>query len=266
MDASRFDRLVRDFSTCGTRRGLVRLLTALSLGMTLPSIVGNAPQSTAEDDDHGSSHRHHRRVARHRHDPGKDKEHRKGKGKGKGKSRRRGCTPTTCAAQGKTCGDVADGCGGTLNCGTCATGQVCNGGACICTSASCPTGCCAGTTCEVGNTKAACGERGVSCLTCHSDPAVVCRNDEWINGTCIRICTTRGDPVCGGAGSPCVCEPVFAAGDACVNLQPDNCTCFDEDDTCAAECPPGRVCIARGFAGNACTSSQMACCPTCAAT
>jgi hypothetical protein len=29
------------------------------------------------------------------------------------------CTPTTCGALGKTCGSVPDGCGGTLDCGTC---------------------------------------------------------------------------------------------------------------------------------------------------
>lgn len=36
------------------------------------------------------------------------------------------CTPTSCAAQGKTCGSISDGCGGTLACGTCATGQTCS--------------------------------------------------------------------------------------------------------------------------------------------
>ncbi|WP_257462748.1 Ig-like domain-containing protein [Archangium lipolyticum] len=36
------------------------------------------------------------------------------------------CTPTTCAAQGKNCGTLSDGCGGTLNCGTCSSGQACS--------------------------------------------------------------------------------------------------------------------------------------------
>ena len=35
------------------------------------------------------------------------------------------CAPTTCAAHGWNCGTAPDGCGGTLNCGTCATGFVC---------------------------------------------------------------------------------------------------------------------------------------------
>ena len=39
-----------------------------------------------------------------------------------------GCTPTTCAQLGYTCGVAADGCGGVLNCGTCANPQFCGGG------------------------------------------------------------------------------------------------------------------------------------------
>lgn len=40
-----------------------------------------------------------------------------------------GCTPTTCATEGKNCGDIPDGCGKTLNCGECTeTRQTCGGG------------------------------------------------------------------------------------------------------------------------------------------
>ena len=38
------------------------------------------------------------------------------------------CTPTTCAAQGKNCGTIPDGCGGTLTCGACTGPQTCGGG------------------------------------------------------------------------------------------------------------------------------------------
>lgn len=37
------------------------------------------------------------------------------------------CTPTSCAFQGKNCGTIADGCGGTLECGTCAAPETCGG-------------------------------------------------------------------------------------------------------------------------------------------
>jgi hypothetical protein len=38
------------------------------------------------------------------------------------------CTPTTCAAQQIACGPLSDGCGGMLECGTCAAPQTCGGG------------------------------------------------------------------------------------------------------------------------------------------
>jgi hypothetical protein len=39
-----------------------------------------------------------------------------------------GCTPTTCAAQGKNCGTISNGCGGTLTCRSCTAPQTCGGG------------------------------------------------------------------------------------------------------------------------------------------
>jgi phosphatidylinositol-3-phosphatase len=38
------------------------------------------------------------------------------------------CTPTTCAAQGKTCGNIPDGCGGLVGCGSCTSPLSCGGG------------------------------------------------------------------------------------------------------------------------------------------
>ena len=38
------------------------------------------------------------------------------------------CTPRTCESLGVRCGAAPDGCGGTLACGTCASGQTCGGG------------------------------------------------------------------------------------------------------------------------------------------
>lgn len=38
------------------------------------------------------------------------------------------CVPTTCAATGKNCGSVSNGCGGTLSCGTCSASSTCGGG------------------------------------------------------------------------------------------------------------------------------------------
>jgi hypothetical protein len=41
------------------------------------------------------------------------------------------CVPTTCLILGYTCGSVSDGCGGTLNCGTCSSGYTCTSGTCV---------------------------------------------------------------------------------------------------------------------------------------
>jgi hypothetical protein len=38
------------------------------------------------------------------------------------------CTPTTCQAMGKDCGQISDGCGGTLSCGSCTAPATCGGG------------------------------------------------------------------------------------------------------------------------------------------
>src|SRR3984885_15963944 len=39
-----------------------------------------------------------------------------------------GCVPVTCQSLGATCGPAGDGCGSTLQCGSCPDGQICGGG------------------------------------------------------------------------------------------------------------------------------------------
>jgi hypothetical protein len=39
-----------------------------------------------------------------------------------------GCTPTTCAAAGKNCGTISNGCSGSLDCGGCSAPSTCGGG------------------------------------------------------------------------------------------------------------------------------------------
>ena len=43
------------------------------------------------------------------------------------------CTPSTCTSLGKSCGSWADGCGGTLNCGSCSGSTACDYGSCTAT-------------------------------------------------------------------------------------------------------------------------------------
>jgi hypothetical protein len=58
------------------------------------------------------------------------------------------CTPTTCAAQGATCGTIANGCGGTLSCGGCTAPATCGGGG---TPNACGIACDATTDCNTTN-------------------------------------------------------------------------------------------------------------------
>jgi hypothetical protein len=48
------------------------------------------------------------------------------------------CVPTTCAAQGATCGSIDDGCSGTRDCGSCGSGFTCESGTCQPTAPACP--------------------------------------------------------------------------------------------------------------------------------
>lgn len=60
------------------------------------------------------------------------------------------CTPTTCAAQNKTCGSISDGCGATLTCGPACTTTppACVPRGSACTSSS---QCCNGRTCKASS-------------------------------------------------------------------------------------------------------------------
>ena len=92
------------------------------------------------------------------------------------------CTPTTCAAQGKNCGSISNGCGGTLSCGACTSPQSCGGGG---TPNVCGGGTCTPTTCAAqgkncGSISNGCGGT-LSCGTCTSPQS------------------------CGGGGTPNVC-------------------------------------------------------------
>jgi hypothetical protein len=57
------------------------------------------------------------------------------------------CVPATSCSAGSECGTQANGCGGTIACGTCSGGETCNTGSNMCeappptSSCTCPTGC-----------------------------------------------------------------------------------------------------------------------------
>lgn len=50
------------------------------------------------------------------------------------------CSPYTCTSLGYNCGTWSDNCGGTLDCGTCASGETCTTGTCVATTVTPPGG------------------------------------------------------------------------------------------------------------------------------
>jgi hypothetical protein len=161
-----------------------------------------------------------------------------------------GCHPTTCAKLKYSCGHAGDGCGGTLDCGTCTSPAVCGGGG---TFSQCGGGQCTPKTCtDLG---VSCGPAGDGCggtLSC---------------GECTGIDT------CGGGGTPSVCGTSFVApdggleGGACI---PNTClaqsiACGPAGDGCGnildcGSCPGTQTCGGGGTPYQC--GSNTACVPT----
>lgn len=144
MDPQRFDTLVKSLSGSGTRRGIVRLLAALPLGVTLTTVLGQEEADAERPLDRvrrRAQNRQQRRHSRndggtnHDKDKGHDKDHKR-----EGKTRNPDCRPK-CA--GKACG-ARNGCGGICHCpkgqdclpqGVCAT--PCRDNPNVCTGTVC---------------------------------------------------------------------------------------------------------------------------------
>jgi hypothetical protein len=153
------------------------------------------------------------------------------------------CTPKTCTTLGFTCGTQNDGCENALDCGTCPSGQVCNGGHCECVPTTCPTlGALCGTvddgcghaldcgSCTVANQE--CQNGNCACVpqSCMAQGAQCGTVPDGCGGTydCGTCATDAGAPHCGGNGAnkcganPCV--PLTCTGlcgqpsDGCGNV------------------------------------------------
>jgi hypothetical protein len=114
------------------------------------------------------------------------------------------CVPTTCAKQSRACGSTPDGCGGSLDCGSCANGATCDPELGIC---ACP-----GTTeiCGNGKDDDCNGKTDCADAACASTPACSCVP------TGPEICGNGIDDDCNGladcADSACAMSP------ACVTV------------------------------------------------
>jgi len=129
------------------------------------------------------------------------------------------CTAVDCNSVGAQCGQIADGCGGTVDCGQCGLGQVCTGTPGQCTIPSCTPLTCA----QIGST---CGPQSDGCgstITCG-----VCGNSE----------------ICSGDGTTNSCQPSPCTPTSCA-AQAAQCGAIA--DGCGGvlqcgDCPTGQTC------------------------
>ncbi len=148
------------------------------------------------------------------------------------------CTPKTCAELGASCGTLLDGCGASLDCGTCSAPETCGGGgtpnACgkPCVPKTCQElqhtcGCCypdgCGGTLDCGQCPAdiwSCGNTQcffmcTGTCTCWNENCVplTCADKGYNCGTWWECCskvdcgTCKPPQTCGGGGKPNVCGP-----------------------------------------------------------
>jgi hypothetical protein len=150
------------------------------------------------------------------------------------------CTPKTCAQLGIKCGPAGDGCGGTLACGVCGSGQTCGGGgkASVCGSPSCTPKTCAQLGIQCGPAGDGCGGL-LQCGTCAAGQSC----GGGLSGVCgTQVCTPKN----------CVQQNISCgpAGDGCGN------------EIMCGNCASGQTC---GGAGNAGDCGTPPCNPaTCA--
>jgi hypothetical protein len=210
------------------------------------------------------------------------------------------CQPVTCEALGKNCGPVADGCGATIDCGSCGAGQSCGlveTNLCtsfeelcepalaeeVCADKQCGTdgdGCGGTIDCGTCATGSACGlEEPFQCATilvgtdtscpalitdCGSATCGVIGNGCGGTipcGTCDpgELCGLFAPNVCGAAP---VCQPL-AADVACAGkcgLASDGC---GETINCQVEfpCPSGETCGGGGVANQCGAVADATCAP-----
>ena len=127
------------------------------------------------------------------------------------------CIPTTCAAEGRACGTMDNGCGVTLSCGSCPAPQTCGG----------------------GGVEGVCGKPGAECVptTCAAEGRTCGTIDNGC-GLTISCGSCRAPQTCGGGGVEGVCGECVAstckdAGRSCGSID-DGCGRKVSCGSCAA--------------------------------
>ena len=159
--------------------------------------------------------------------------------------------PNTCEGEGVECGSIPDGCGGTISCGGCSDGGLCDGDARQCVE---------DTSCEpltcTDHDPGQCGLQTDGCggtLFCEGCPD----GQSCQGGVCVELdcqpldCADLGDPECGphpdGCGGTVTCgdcsgDLVCGTGDdrgTCVEPSCEPLTCADYPEVNCGQMPDG---------------------------
>ena len=150
-----------------------------------------------------------------------------------------------CAQQKKNCGTAIDGCGHTLDCGTCTGTEICAGGgtANVCATPSC--------------TSKTCAQQGFNCGMATDG----CNNAISCGATCPsgQTCGGGGSNIC-GTGTTCVPKTCAAQNFTC-GMQSDGCSTILDCGTC----PSGESCGGGANPQNGVCGAAVTCTPkTCA--
>ncbi len=130
------------------------------------------------------------------------------------------CTPKTCADVGATCGEVDDGCGGTLSCGTCSGTKSCQNNSCV---------------------DVPVGVIGDACTSDANCPVDCADAPDFKDGFCTNMCDDDFDCT---SGNHCIQMPNYSTKFCAPNCQADNdCRgdgygCWDVDYDGTDECAP----------------------------
>ena len=193
------------------------------------------------------------------------------------------CRPTTCTALRKNCGQVSDGCGGTLSCGTCGTGESCGGAgvANVCGAGTCMPATCMSAGADCGTLSDGCAAQ-LNCGGCTSGS--FCNGANKCSGCVPTTCgalqkncgsvsdgcggmiscgTCSGSDSCGGGGTQNVCGTGACVPTTCAAQQKN---CGSIPDLCGNMLPCGTcagsaTCGGSGVA-NVCGAACLSSCPT----
>jgi hypothetical protein len=138
------------------------------------------------------------------------------------------CTPLTTADCAGRCGNIADGCGGVVECADCPDGSLCLPGG-VCSASDCQPTSCGAQAAECGTIADGCGEL-LDCGTC----------PEGL--TCGLVVANRCDAPCTPSDASTACEG------KCGFLS-DQCSGVHD----CGECPPGLTCVDNECVDQSCT-------------